>query len=230
MFPDDPGRLAVPRGRRVRRWAVVSACVAVVGLAALGLGVTCRPAAYRPASVDAGRLRDDKAALAELQESISAGLNAGREVSVRLTEEQINRWLAGWAEIWPDAPWQRAGVRHPQVTLLDDAVRVGVTIDHGAWSAVVTCSARLEVCASELAVRCTGVRVGVIPVPVAWVLSGVMRSAPLEETGVRFAGDRVVRSNAWVWPNGHRRYRVSACRVTPGQIEVVLQPVGGPVR
>lgn len=220
----------MPRGRRLRRWAVALGCVVVVGLAALGLGVTCRPATYRPASVDAGRLRDDKAALAELQESISAELNAGREVSVRLTEEQINRWLAGWTEIWPDAPWQRAGLRHPQVTLLDDAVRVAVTISDGAWSAVVTCSARLEVSADELAVRFTGVRVGVIPVPVAWVLSGMVRSAPLGEAGVRVAGDRAARPNALVWPNGHRHYRVSTCRVTPGQVEIVLHPVGGPAR
>lgn len=230
MSHHDAGRSTVPRGRRVRRWLVVSACVGVVGLAAVGLGVTCRPATYRPTSVDAGRLRDDKAALAELQESISAGLNAGREVSVRLTEEQINRWLAGWAEIWPDAPWQRAGLRHPQVTLLDEAVRVGVTIDTGAWSAVITCSARLEVSASELALRCTGVRVGVIPVPAGWVLSAGAGSAPIEEAEARVVGDRLVRSNAWVWPNGHRHYRVSVCRVTPGQIEVVLQPVGGPAR
>lgn len=229
----DSRRTVGPRNPRITpRRAVGLACAGLIGLGflGLGLGATCRPAEYQPASMDAGRLREDKAALAELQDTISAGLNAGRDVRVRVTEAQLNRWLAGWSEIWPEAPWSGRAVRHPQVSFRDGSVRVSFTVAEAALTAVVTCGVSLEVSSADLVVRCTEARLGIVPIPPSWIAPLVARLPLTERAGSKWDDGRLVWPNEWIWPNGRRRYRISSCHVAPGQVELVFQPRGPAAR
>ena len=194
----------------------------LLGLAVAGSAAAWRPGWYRPAAVDHARLRDDKAALATVQDEISAGLNGGERVTVRLTAAQLNRWLAARAELWPAAA--ELPVQEPCVELTPDGLRVGTVLEWRGWRVVGSARIGVQVGTDEIALRVVDAAVGALPVPAAWLVDGLARLP-----GVRDAGGRAVGSEVWVpndltWPNGRRRFRVVEMRPAASEWTFVLEP------
>jgi hypothetical protein len=214
---------------RVAGWSL---CVIVPATAAgLGLAVTYRPAWYRPTSVDHSRLRTDKAALADLQEQISAALNSGREVRFQLHEDQLNRWLAARAEIWPDALTELDRWRHPQVSMADGYVRLGATARCGSFESVVALTCRVELSDNEVVLRFDGPRLGALPIPQGWVSNPFGGSPASSHSVIRAGGPgALIIANGWTWPNGRRRCRLRSLAIAAGVADVVIEPCPGPPR
>ncbi len=214
-------------GRRTRRGrgravALGVGLVLLVGAAAAGSAAAWRPAWFRPAAVDHGQLRADKAALAAIQDGISAGLNGGERVTVRLTAAQLNRWLAARAEIWPEAAW--LPVQEPCVELIPDGLRVGTVLEWRGWRVVGSARIAVQVRTDEIALRVVEAAVGALPVPTAWLVSGLAELPGVRDIGGRTVGAEVRLPNDLTWPNGRRRFRVAELRPGPDEWTVVLEP------
>ena len=212
-----------------RAGLVLTAVVLLAGAFGLGLAATCRPAWYAPAAIDYGRLRDDKAALAALEDEISAALNAGQEIRVQLDEAQLNRWLVGRAEIWPGSITTPAGIEQPQIRLHNGQFRLGVIGSVGQWRAVVSVAGTVAVRDDEVTIQFAAARLGAVPIPCGEIcerLGGPLANHDRIRRGAD--GRSVTFSNDWVWPNGKRRCRLREVSIGEGVVEMVLEPIQNP--
>jgi len=213
-------------GRRLgwRAWAAILCMLFVVLALGLLLAASYRPAWYQPASIDRGLLRQDKAALVELQDQISAALNAGREARFQLRVEQINRWIAARAEIWPDLGLDLPGLDWPRVVLSDGTIRLGAVVARGGLRAVVALDCRIDVTTDFVRIYHNRGRLGAVPVPLSWLTAVFGRFPHADGLAVDKQTGALTVENNWVWPNGRRRCRLRELRVSDGQAEVVLEP------
>ncbi len=194
----------------------------------LGLALTHRPGWYRPQGIDRARLHADKLAMADLQEQISAALNQGRPVRFRLEEDQLNRWIAARAEMWPEAAIDLGGLERPQAVLSEKGIRLGATVKRASLEAVITLNCRLELGEEYLTVRYDTPRAGAIPLPRSWLMDLLVELPGVEPAALRSLRPGTIRvRNELVWPNGKRRCRLRELTPLPGAIEVVLEPVAG---
>ncbi|MBP7744930.1 MAG: hypothetical protein KA383_02285 [Phycisphaerae bacterium] len=230
MSPSDTDRHTRVRPRAARRWRLVllsGACLVPVLLLGAFLALTFRPAWYQPGAVDRGRLLADKTALAQLQDDISAALNAGRTARFRLDEAQLNRWLTARGELWPELGADPEGIGQPVVRLADGVIRVAVLARVRGAEAIVELAGRVEPTAESIVVHCAHVRVGAVPIPRDWVLGQVSRRlARAANTKLTVAHGALRLANEWVWPNGKRRFRAAEIVVSAGAVEVALEPLG----
>lgn len=221
-----PPQVAQSRRRRRQRRTAKLAGLAFIGAGILlTLAVSCRPRWYQPVAVDASRLPADKAALAELQDRISAALNAGQAIRVRLTEDQVNRWLAGRGALEPVATVDLGPFQDPAVRFLDGCVRVGGRLEQGVLRGVASVTIRAAVDGGRLSVTYDWPRLGVVPVPAGWFAGLAIPTGPDAPEFIQAprAGMLEVR-NRFVWPNGRRRCRVTDIAVRPGVMEIALEP------
>jgi hypothetical protein len=193
-----------------------------------GCTLTCRPRWYQPASIDYTRLKMDKQDLVNLLDSIGASLNCGEAVELEFGQDQVNRWITARAEIWPDH--QAAALeplRHPQVAFLDrNRLLVAATVEWSGLEPVVSCVCRFELDEGQLSVFCDGLRVGMLPVPAAWLAGPLNELATAFDSPTAASVDRgFVFPNEWVWPNGKRRFRIRRLDVSAGQAGIALEPI-----
>lgn len=218
-----------PSGPRRSVWRrIVAPAVGVglpISLVALGLAATWRPAWYQPAAVDYGRLREDKAALARLQDEISAALNSGWPAQFEIREDQLNRWIVARDQLWPEAGDEPAAWQDVQVELHGGVVRIGATVEYGGLRAVATLLCRASISGEGIEIYCDSCRLGLLPVPLGWLSSAL---AELQSEGdvlvSPLRGGTMLIRNDWVWPNGRRRCRLSEVRVVDGVATAVLEP------
>ncbi|MCK4341435.1 MAG: hypothetical protein KAY37_06915 [Phycisphaerae bacterium] len=224
-----PTRRVPARTRRLIVGLTLCGLVLATPLA-LGLAATCRPTWYRPASIDRARLRDDKRELVNLLDRIGAALNERRRINFQLQEDQVNRWIVARAEMWPEAAIDLGPLQHPQVSFLDDGVRIAALMEQHGLRAVISVTFRVDVTIDEIRINYDSARLGALPVPRGW-LSDWMAQMPIADHVIRDSGPdgTIVLQNDWIWPNGKRRYRVADLRISAGQANVVLEPLpGGP--
>ena len=187
----------------------------------------CRPAWYRPATIDHTRLKNDKRDFVNLLDSVGEALNAGESLEFDLDEEQLNRWIVGRAEIWPAWQLDLAGLDYPQVSLLDGGrVRLAALAHNGPIEVVLSAVGRCELAGDELLLHVESVKTGKLSIPRGRVL------APLREALEREAGElatmqgKTVRlHNEWTWKNGNRRFRVSRLDIADGVAHVTFEPL-----
>jgi hypothetical protein len=196
----------------------------LVGLVGSWLAVTRRPDWYHPVTIDRARLHADKVALAGLQDEISAALNEGREARFRVAEEQINRWLAERAEMFPGAVVDLGPLEDPQVSLAAGELRIAATATRLRTVLAFVC--HVEVQDERVVVLYGGARLGVVPLPATWI-SGQLRELPVNHRDAiqSDAPGTVALENDWVWPNGKRRCRLRELRLLDGAAEVVVEPL-----
>ncbi len=213
---------------RTPGWRVlVAASVVVVLLATLGLLLagTHRPAWYRPAAVDAARLREDKAALVSLEEEISAALNAGREVHLQLSEDELNRWLAARAEIWPEFTGGLGPFEQPQVLLRGGQIQIAATVRAGGLPVVAALTCSVAVTEDRVTIRCDAPRAGAIPAPRSWVFDLLARLPAGDRVAVDEPHGTIAVENDWTWPNGKRRCRLRELQIADRVADIVLEPL-----
>ena len=221
---DKQSRSYRARVRR-RRQLLLAAGLPCAAALLLVLAATYRPAWYRPAGVDQARLHADKAALFELEDQISAALNAGREIRLQVSEDQINRWLAARAELWPEAGIDLGGLHDPVVSLSHGAICAAATASEGPLRGIIGVSCHIAVTDDEVAIHCDRVRLGAIPVPWRWISDALPRSALQDMEAITKGNRTITLFNDWLWPNGKRRCRLRELHVADGAVEVVIEPL-----
>ena len=217
-----------PRVRRHRRLLVILGAVVGVVILAVGgflLAGTRRPAWYHPAPPDRARLHEDKAALAGLQEQISAALNAGREARFVLDEAQVNRWLAARAEIWPQLALDLGPLEQPQIRLRDGRLEVAASGRAGGMRVVGVLGCSVAVAEDTLVIRLDPLKVGALTAPRDWVSDILARPATRRGVVIDRRAGTITLDNDWVWPNGKRRCRLRELEIGDGVATVGLEPL-----
>lgn len=191
-------------------------------IALLVLGATCRPAWYVPAAVDVGRLRDDKAALLDIENRISAALNAKQAVRIEVTAAQVNRWLAAREEFDPFAQLNLGPLQRPMVDLRQGAVRGAATVPWQGARPVVQFAVRPVLTADTLQLEIVGVRLGVVPIPRTWLAAALDAAG---RNGGERSGATLILPRTGTWPNGKCPFRVREVTVGEGALTFVLEPL-----
>lgn len=214
------------RSRWLRRlvWSFGTLVVlAAGGLAAMWWAATSTPDWYQPASIDYTLLEQDKKTIVALTERVSATLHDGKPVELTLDEAQINRWLAGRLELWPDAgSWLPNEVSRPLVQIEEDGrVRVGITLAAGALRTVVAMTLRAEVTPELVFIDPTALHFGVLPTPISWLKSMIPDDLYDE---IRFTDRGMQVRNEFSLPNSRRRFGVTSIRTEGDALIITLTP------
>lgn len=225
--------MALPAMRR-RRWLTPRRTWALVTLASaclsvgLFLGLTCRPAWYRPPAVDYERLADDRRDFVSVLDAVGVALNQGRSIALTLRQEQVNRWLAARHDLSHEViDLTLEGVSRPCVEFLaDGSARFGATLRLGEWGAVLGVTLRARVRGDDaVQAEWGGLTLGRVSVPrgvLAWVAGRELARYP--ELRTLLESGRYEALNDFVWPNGRRRYRIESLEVRAGVLEIRLGP------
>lgn len=217
--------------KRILRALLSGGAALMAGLAAIALLATCRPAWYRPGSIDYTQLAADKSELFRRQDAVSAALNAGRPVEIELGQAQVNRWLAARGEIWPHLPADAlAPFDAPQVEFMDgNRVRIAAEAAYRGLRGVVSVVGAVEPGTERVRIRWEQVGLGRLTIPRRWVIDAARETLVrvLEEHGT--VGDAAIElRNEWIWHQGRPRFSIRELEITSGKARIVLQPRGGP--
>ena len=153
-------------------------------------------------------------------------MNAGQSVRFQVPDDQINRWFAARAELWPEGLLDFGGLIDPWVSFDGDELHAAATVQRGALRGVIVLAGRVEVRDDVVLVHCERARLGTLPIPLAW-FSGALaqvRSANSAIVGWDDARTLTLR-NQWIWPNGKRNCRLREFRLSNGLADVVLEPL-----
>jgi hypothetical protein len=214
--------------RRRRRLVLIASGVLgvfVLILVGLLLAGTRRPSWYHPLPLDSARLHDDKAALADLQDQISAALNAGREARFELHEDQVNRWLAARAELWPQLAVDLGPFAQPQIRLRDGRLTLAVSTRAGGVPVVAVLGGSVDVAEDTLAMHWDPPKLGAIPAPRGWLSAALARLKTSPRITLDDRAGTIRLDNDWIWPNGKRRCRLRELKIADGVATVVLEPL-----
>lgn len=216
--------------RRKRRWLrrlawslAVVALLLAGGLAAVYFAATSAPGWYEPASIDYSLLEQDKTTIVALTERVTKALHEGKPVEVSLDQAQINRWLAGRLELWPETGDVLPNeVSRPQVRVEpNDRLRIGATLTAGGVRSVVDLSLAAQVTAETLRIELASLRLGVLPTPVD-LLERMVPDDLYEGLRLRDGGADV--RNEFSLPNSRRRFGVTRIRTEGDSLIVTLTP------
>lgn len=209
-----------------RIWAFGAVAVLLVGILVAGFALTRRPAWYQPLPVDPAWLHADKAALIGLEDEISAALNAGRPIRFELREDQLNRWLAARADMWPEAVTDFGGLEQPWVSLVAGTLRGAATVRRGGVRGVLVLTGRVDVTDDTITVHWDTARLGAVPIPQKWVSYALAQLPPSARvTTDEGTAGMVALRNELVWPNGRRHFRLREFQVSDGAVNIMLEPL-----
>ena len=226
-----PGNKATkprPRWRRNLRIAylVVSGAGFIASLWG-GCAAMHRPQWFVPTAIDYDRLPQDKRALVDLLDSIGEALNRGKPITLHVDEQQLNRWLTARGEL-PDGLELRVDpLQHPQVTLLDDnRIRLAAILPRGGVDLVLSCVLAFECADGHLKLRFESPAVGSLPMPLAWLRRVIDEKRVIAESGAPPRPPTAPGNfeNAFVWPNGERRFTIESIHLQADQGELTLRP------
>ncbi len=214
--------------RRWLRFALLTLPVAIAALLlAAGTALTCRPSWYQPASIDYGRLQDDKRAQLRLENEISAALNRNSPIEFELDQGQVNRWIAARHELWPAEAPSLEPFRRPQIVFLDgNRVRLGALLDRSGLQLVLSATFRLEAQADGLAVTWDAVRAGALPTPRRLIAEAARKLT--DRLGLdrqALINGRMTLPIEGTWPNGKRPFRIVDLSISGGVLRVRLEPL-----
>jgi hypothetical protein len=232
------------RSRRVRwRWIFGAAlAVLIAAVAALWLLFQHIPTWYRPVLLGPEEVQQVKDDLVQTFDGISTALagNSSR-VEVRLTEAQLNRWLAAREEVWPLArEWLPAELSHPVLVIEQDTIRLAATLRQGGIQAIAGIRFRVTGDREGIHLRLLDVSGGSLNVPQGWVREHLARldaggwpagqtvggqhgDEPLPALSDLFEG--ATFTNTWVWQNPKRPFRINWLRAEPGALVAEFEPL-----
>lgn len=219
----------------IRPAIVGGMCLGAVLLAGAWMMFQRIPPWYRPTDVAAARLQEVKNDLVGTFERFSDLMNGEQPFRFRLTQEQVNAWLAARREIWPPAQrWVPPEMDAPFIAFEADGAVVAATVSLGSVRTVLSATVSARVEADRLAVRVRRVRAGALAVPDAWVRRRLAMLGPrgradaasgraVPELAELMGGARLPAD--YHWPNPKRRFRLVSVRFEPGALVVEIQPL-----
>lgn len=232
-----------PVKRILKRWRWIvggAATLLMLSLGCLWLMFQHIPAWYRPARVPLDQHQQIKNDQSTVFNDVGARLNnSAAPFQLRLTQDQVNAWLATREWIEPlSREWLPPSLQDPMLVMETGAIRMGVTYnDHGLRTVL---SARVELRADRegIQARLADVSGGSIGVPDALVrslLAGIDRQRGGESTrssdptdvgghpALRSLLEGVTLPNTSRMPGGGHRFRVIGLDVQPGAVVFTLE-------
>lgn len=227
MSTPAPHRVS-PRGRSIRRLAILSPLLALLLVALLLLTALRRPAWYQPRSIDYARLPADKQDAVNLLDAIGDHLNAHREIDITLDPDQLNRWIAARAEIWPDEALADLGpVDRPIVELLPgNRLRFAALVHARGLDFIASLVLHVSLESDSLRLTCERVRFGALPIPASWIdrrLDEALADAHEVRRGERPLD--FLLPNEFIWRNGRRPFRIGQIEIQPTAARIRLEPL-----
>jgi hypothetical protein len=159
----------------------------------------------------------------------------------RISEQQINAWLAIREEIWPlSREWLPAGLSDPAISLEEGEVRLAVTYRDGSLKTVASIGFHIEGDSEGVLVQLTDIAGGSLPVPKSWARDEL---AKLDRgkwpagrvTRYQYSGrampsliDLMTEAefpNEWVWQNGKIPFRIAQLTVEKGAVVLTIEPL-----
>ena len=232
----------------LKRWRWIVAGLGALLIATL---LTCwllfqhRPAWYQPVQIPPDkdiqqRVRDD---LEWTFQALNETLNAAQKpFQFRITQNQVNAWLAGWDLIDPRSrqmiPPQ---FTEPMVVFEADGVRVAATYtfgEKGNLRTIVSAKLKVEADAQGVTVRLDDISGGSLSLPRTAVREGLKSlggrlSAELARAGVSTPrGSRprltdllegITIPNTGKWPGGGQRFRIIGVAFEPGALVLTIE-------
>jgi hypothetical protein len=224
------------RQRRIAKWACALAAVLTLGGGVTGWMLFQHiPAWYVPAQVPAADLQAVRDDLVRTQDSFSEHLQSEGTFKFRITQDQINAWLAAREQMWPEVrKWVPPMMEDPFIAFEPGRVVLAGTVALGNVRTVLSASVQLAVDGKGLAVRLAGVKGGSLPVPDALVREQLRQldtrrrndrdvSPGLPAIEQLMAGTHV--PGEFVWWNGNRRLQIRGIRVEHGAITFRIEPL-----
>lgn len=224
------------RWRRVVAWSVVTVCaLALLGIVTGWMLFQRIPTWYAPVHVAAADLQRVRDSLTCPYNEFSAGMMEGRPFEFRITQQELNEWLAARGQIWPAAQeWVPPTMEGPLILFEPDRIVVAGTVSLGEVRTVLSASVSLHTEGDSLVVRLDSLHGGALPVPRSLVreqlrqLDARQRGTGRDRTRLPsaetlFGGTRVPA--VFSWNNPHRRFRIRAVRVKNGEILLDIEPL-----
>ncbi len=225
-----------------RRWRWL-----LIGLPVLGMAVAITlwmmfqrvPAWYRPMAIAPGdqRVKDDLSFASQRFSDMLVAMD--RPFEYRLTQDQVNAWLAVREDIWPlSREWLPPELSDPFLRFDEQGVTLAVTWTGDGFSSVISARLSLQPAPGGISVRLVGVDAGALPVPEEWVRDALVKAdrsgwpageklkhqrsdTPLPRLANLPEG--AVFPNAWVWWNGSVPFLVRDVRFEPGAVVATFE-------
>jgi len=230
------------RVRWIKRLVVTATVLAASAVVTAWMMFQHIPAWYQPIQVlpdDVDPVKDDFIATID---GLSKLLNESQEpFEYRLTQEQINAWLAVRKEIWPlSRKWLPPSLEDPMIVLDPDGLRLAVLFRRRSLQAVVSARFRVRATSDGLLLHLAEVTGGDLPLPRSQVRKVLARldrdlwpggrtvhsplgNRPLPPLSDLPDGMRL--PNEWIWPNGKRPFRITRITFEPGAVRITFHPL-----
>lgn len=222
----------VPR-RRWLRWLLLAFLGAIpCGILLGGGALVCQPRWYSLAAVDYVRLAEDKRALIGLVESIGQAFQDSRSIEIKLTADQINRWIAArhelspqdWIEADLSALDQFSGLHVSFLSSGEIRIAGRVTLGSG-FATILWAKFRVEPDNDQIQIAIGRVGMGLLPVPSALVDRALGPAVAARPGEVERTAHGWRAPNNLTWPNGKRHFRISAFSVSDNLGVLTLEPL-----
>lgn len=231
-----PNMQTRPLKRQPLRSRIIHLGLWAVALIAIAFGVAVlvlehKPGWYVPVTLTEAQLREERLQAMRVVDDVGDRLVAGAPFEITLSQDQVNKWLTGLEQIWPDAARQiPTQVIEPVVAFEPGLIRSGARIESDGWRAIASCGYQFEVSNDKLRVtaRMSSAHCGAMPIP-DFLISRLLQSeAPptaLRSTDPAAWFSRLEWENRFVWPNGRRPFRIDDVALEKGQVRLKIRPL-----
>ena len=225
--------------RHWRWWLAGGGGLLLILLAAAWLMFQRIPTWYRPVELAPEQLQQVRDDLVRTGDGFTERVaNSGAPFEYRVTQDQINRWLAARAEIWPAArEWLPPELSNPFVVIRPDGLRVAVTWRSQQVRTVLSALVGLQADEAGIHVRLKSLHCGSLPVPQA-IVQEELKSIRLWKPGSRARGqagpgvlpdprdlfDGLIFPRVWLWPEPRRVCTIAGLKCEDGVLTVTVVP------
>ena len=201
----------------------------VLAAAASWLAVARVPSWYRPPHVGATQYQDVRDDLEAAFNQLNLAMQGDERFDYVVDEARLNRWIAAREQIWPGLrQYVPPELQWPVVAFRENGIVVAGVVEIGGVRSVLSVILSVRAEPDRMIVKLARCRLGAVPVPhwmVRRFLEAMSRSAPPESAGhPRDLLKGMVLENRFDWPNGARRFRISAVEVRTGHLVATIHP------
>jgi|CXWL01.1.fsa_nt_gi hypothetical protein len=215
----------------MKRVVIASILVLAAGGVALMLALEYRPAWYAPVALTETELQQGRMEAMRVVDLVSDQLVDRKPFEIALSDNQLNTWLSGLAQIWPDAERRiPREIVEPFVTFESGSLRTAARLVSNGWRAIVSSDYGLQLSTDKkhLIVKLNSVRCGAVTLPrfvVASLCKPYLRTEAMRGHTLSQLYEGLPFENRFVWPNGRRPFRIEELNVEQGKIRLRIEPL-----
>lgn len=217
----------VPAQKKLRRGLLFGLASLGVSTAALILALEYKPAWYAPPLPSESELREGRMEAMRIVDDVGDRLVTGVPFDVELSQAQVNVWLSGLEQIWPEASQRIPDeVRQPYVSFEPDSIRSAARVEAEGWRAIASCVYQLALSNDKklLTARLQAARCGAVPLP-QFVIATFLKSPSTMRSQREPWYEYLEWDNYFVWPNGRRPFRIERIDLEHGFIRIRIVPL-----